>query len=151
MVNQSFANSSYLDRDFELGVAYVYEVSYIAPDGMESTRSEPLTVNGEFTNPDTDSVFDPANPETNLSGMSVSRYGEGSLEIFWDRPLTSIRQFAVYRNGVLVASVPGPSYFDNQINTTNAYQYTIAAISNVGEIKAIGFAQVESYSGLQCF
>ncbi len=151
MVNQGFGNASYLDRDFQIGLPYVYEVSYIAPDGMEGPRSEPLTVNAESSNPDVDSVINPVNPATGLTGLMLSRYGEGSLEIFWDRPAENIRQYDVYRNGALVASVPGPSYFDNQVNTTNAYQYTIAAISNSGEIKALGFTQVDSFSGFQCF
>ena len=100
---------------------------------------------------DIDPVIDPVNPAGGLTGFMVSRYGAGSLEIFWDRSSQNIRQYDVYRNGALVASVPGPSYFDNQINATNAYQYTIAAISNTGGIEALGFTQVESFSGLQCF
>ncbi len=151
VVSQAFANASYLDRDFEIGVPYVYEVSYIAPDGMEGPLSEPLAVNGAFSNPGTDSVIGTPNDDTVLSGIEVSRYGEDSLEIFWDRPSSSIRQYDIYRNGELVASVPGPSYFDNQINATNAYQYTIVAISNNGSIQANGFTRVESFSGLQCF
>ena len=151
MVNQSFANASYLDRDFEVGASYVYQVSYIAPDGMESTLSEPLIVNGEFTNPDSDEVISTPTGELNLSGVVVSRYGEGSLEIFWDRPTQPTRQFNVYRNAELIASVPGPSFFDNQINSTNAYQYTIVAIGVDGSIQATGFAQAASLDGLQCF
>ena len=151
MVKQGYANASYLDRDFEIGTPYVYEVSYIAPDGMEGALSEPLSVNGDFSNPDIDNVVTPLNPEKSLTGLFVTQYTEDSLEIFWDRPAQTIRQYNVYRNGALVASVPGPSFFDNQINATNAYQYTIAAISNNGEIQALGFAQVDSYNGLQCF
>lgn len=151
MVNQSFANSSYLDRDFESGVPYVYQVSYISPAGMEGELSEPLEVNGDFVNPDIDEVVSAPTDDITLSGVSVSRYGDGSLELFWDRPDGSIRRYDVYRNGELVASVPGPSYFDNQINATNAYQYTIVAISNDGSIEATGFEQVASLEGLQCF
>lgn len=151
MISQSFANASYLDRDFELGVPYVYQVSYITPGGLEGGLSEPLEVNGEFTDPDNDEVITGPDDAITLSGVVVNRYGEDSLELFWDRPVGSTRQYDVYRNGELIASVPGPSYFDNQINTTNAYQYTIVAISSDGSIQATGFAQVASSSGLQCF
>ena len=151
MVNQSFANASYLDRDFESGVPYVYQIAYISPAGMEGELSEPLEINGEFTNPDNDEVISTPADDITLSGVVVSRYGEGSLELFWDRPAEPIHQYNVYRNGELVASVPGPSYYDNQINTSNAYQYTIIAISNDGSIKATGFAQAMSLIGLQCF
>ena len=151
MVIQSFANASYLDRDFESGVPYVYQISYISPAGMEGELSEPLEINGEFINPNDDEVISTPADDITLSGVFVSRYGEGSVELFWDRPTGSTRQYDVYRNGELVASVPGPSYFNDQINASNAYQHTIVAISKDGSIMATGFAQVVSLIGLQCF
>ena len=151
MVNQSYANASYLDRDFESGVPYVYQVSYIAPDGMEGDLSAPLSVNGEFTNPDGDEVISTPDEAITLSNVTVSRYAEGSLELFWDRPAQPTRRFDIYRNGELLTSTPGPSYFDSQINATNAYQYTIVAIASNGSILATGFAQVASLDGLQCY
>ena len=151
MVNQSYANASYLDRDFEEGVSYVYQVAYIAPDGMEGELSEPLSVNGEFSNPGGDGVVSPPNAAITLNDVVVSRYGEGSLELFWSRPAQPTRQYDIYRNGELLTSTPGPSYFDNQINATNAYQYTIVAIGSDGSILATGFAQAASLDGLQCY
>lgn len=151
MVNQSYANASYLDRDFETGVPYIYEVAYISPAGIEGELSEPLSVNGEFANPNGDEVISAPADELTLNGVIVSRYTSTSLELFWDRPSETTRQYHVYRNGTLVASVPGPSFFDDQINATNAYQYTIVAISDNGAIQATGFAQAQSYAGLQCY
>jgi len=135
------------DVYFRLSKRFYFRI----PITINNISVYPLEVNGEFTNPDNDDVISTPADDITLSGVVVSRYGEGSLEIFWDRPADSTRRYDVYRNGELVASVPGPSYFNNQINATNAYQYTIIAISHNGSITATGFAQAMSFNGLQCF
>lgn len=152
LVSQSFANSSYLDTDFEVGVELRYEVAFLSIEGIEGPRSEPLLINGEFSNDNNDEQDTPST-NTLLSELTVSRYGENSLELFWTPPTHSepTRRYDIYRNTELVTSVPGPSYFDDQLDATTAYQYSIIAVSNTGVIQAIGLINVEPHDALVCF
>ena len=66
--------------------------------------------------------------------ISVIRYADSSLEIFWDRPAAfSDARYQVYRDGEFPAFAPGPSYFDDTVNAATAYFYTIFVVERSGE------------------
>ncbi len=135
--------SSYIDDTLVADQDFVYTVTLVDLAGFEGPMSEPLlastsnrgqTDTGNNVN---SSLSHPGQP-TNLS---ITRYGDNSLEIFWDRPSGFFNpSFQVYRNGEFLAFAPGPSYFDDTVNPDTAYHYTIVVVEFRGDnVIGVGF------------
>lgn len=146
------ASASYFDEDIQPDMTYEYEVSIVLLDGSEGQRSEALTVTtGDVQEP-------PGNPDPGnmsdyaLTGIKLDRYSALTLELFWNRPSgdETISRYDVFRNGEFLKSTPGPSFFDNTVQSCDTYQYTIAAVSTKGHIVALGFQSEGTFPGTTC-
>ena len=136
--------ASFVDDTLVVDQEYVYRVAFVDAAGFEGQMSAPILVStadrgqlGDDISVDT-SLTHPGQP-TNLS---ITRYGESSLEIFWDRPVgVSGESYQVFRNGEFLAFAPGPSYFDDSVNPDTAYFYTIVVVERTG-VDVVGVAFV---------
>lgn len=134
-------NSSFLDNTLDVGQEYVYNVALVDFAGFEGPLSAPIFVTAG--NPGQDGTNTDINPSPGQpTNLSVTRYGDSSLEIFWDRPAFSIPdlRYQIFRNGEFLAIAPGPSYFDESVNPDTDYFYTIVAVERAGDgIFGVGF------------
>ena len=136
--------SSYLDDTLVVDQDFVYAVALVDAAGFEGPMSESILVStGDRGLDDTGnnvnaSLSHPGQP----TNISITRYGDTSLEIFWDRPSGIFNpSFQVYRNGEFLAFAPGPSYFDDSVNPDTAYSYTIVVVEFRGDdVIGVGFA-----------
>ncbi len=78
----------------------------------------------------------------NASGSSVAtpgnltaaRYSRTAIELFWDRAAASdgVVSTEVYRDGVLIGSSPGNSYYDDGRASDAQYEYRVIAVTASG-------------------
>lgn len=144
-------NASYIDDALQRGVNYNYSIAAVDLSGNESQRSYVITVNTADRNEG--SAIDPGGPAQpiELEALSLTRYGENSLELFWVRPDThSSITYQVYRNGNLVASVPGTSFFDDSVSQAKDWHYTVIAINGGSNMVAIDFVNALSDDATAC-
>jgi len=121
----------------------VYTVTLVDLAGFEGPVSAPLLVSTDGRgqtdtgNNVNSSLSHPGQP----TNISITRYGDNSLEIFWNRPSGFFNpSFQVYRNGEFLAFAPGPSYFDDDVNPDTAYHYTIVVVEFRGDdVVGVGF------------
>jgi hypothetical protein len=118
---------SYLDRDFEFGRAYSYEVGAMFKEGGTTAESEPsqpyLVVPRD--------VFPPARP-TGLTGL----YTNGAVELVWDANTEKdLAGYYVYRreNGeqskrLNETPLPTPILRDTSVQPGHTYFYQVTAV-----------------------
>jgi len=74
-----------------------------------------------------------------VSELTGTAYSASALEIFW-QPASStsgyITSYEVRRNGNVVATTDGLSYFDDELNAGTAYEYTVVAMDSTGHQSA---------------
>jgi len=118
---------SYLDRDFEFGRAYSYEVGAVFKEGGTSAESEP-SLPYEVIPRD---IFPPARP-TGLTGL----YTNGAVELVWDANTEKdLAGYYVYRreNGgqpkrLNKALLPTPILRDLSVQPGHTYLYQVTAV-----------------------
>ena len=142
--------SSYIDDTLVVDRDFVYAVALVDAAGFEGPMSESILVStadrglDDTGNNVNASLSHPGQP----TNISITRYGDTSLEIFWDRPNAVFNpSFQVYRNGEFVAFAPGPSYFDDSVNPDTAYNYTIVVVEFRGsDVVGVGFVNEPALS-----
>jgi len=134
--------SSFIDDTLVAGQEYVYTVALVDDAGFEGPLSTPILVStgdrGKIDSQDNidNSLSHPDQP----TNISITRYGDSSLEIFWDKPTSFANvRYQIYRNGEFLAFTPGPSYFDQNVNSTTAYFYTIVVERSGEDVIGVGF------------
>ena len=150
LVSFTTGNGSYFDDSLAPNTSYTYEVAMVLLDGSEGLRSEPFTAlaGGAQTPPGNTNDA----PDYLLSNIELSRYSGSTLELFWDRPTSggAISHYDVFRNGEYLATTPGPSFFDNTVQSCNTYEYTIAAVLPNDQIAALGFQSEGPFPTTTC-
>lgn len=138
--------SSYFDDQLTVDFAHTYELAAVGVSGLEGPRSESISIpigNGSSNeNPG-------SNPEDSMDAFGLSesmtfeRYGDNSLELFWVRPGTFFSGTTnVYRNGALIGTTAGTSFFDDTISAGVDYHYTIVIVDRNSNLQAVAFANV---------
>lgn len=145
----AFVNGhSYVDTDVAPGVSHEYFVTddvltggapnaeYLNSLEGQQRRTTAINIGPDgVTQPEVPEVPDPAvdsRPDTpaDLAGVV---YSTTAAEIFWSRVTnTPIQQYDVYKNGELVASVEGTSWFESNLSPAQIYRYSIVAVSVTG-------------------
>ena len=137
--------TSFIDDTLEADQDYVYMISLVEPSGNEGPLSAPILVStsdrGQISGDGGDGGN--ANNSTSHPGqptnINLTRHGDTTLEIFWDRVGANPR-YLIYRNGEFLAFTAGPSYFDDDVNADTAYHYTIVVRERMGEdVIGVGF------------
>jgi len=138
-------NASYVvdEDDFAVGLQLTFSVARVDASGNEGIRSESIIVGTE--NRDTGeagAIFDaPVSHPTEPANLSITRYGDSALEVFWEgQPrFFNVRRYQVWSNGDFITTVPGPSYFDDDVNPNTEYDYTIVVVDDRLENIGVGF------------
>lgn len=115
--------TSWFDATLNGGTTYLYEV--FAYDAT-SRRSERVGVT--LTTPPNASPsasFSPAN-------LTAAVYSSTAAEIFWDRSRTFGMQYEVQRDGVVLDTIGGISWFDATLSAGTSYAFQVVAIDSSG-------------------
>ncbi len=115
--------TSHFDTGLTGGTAYTYEVVAIDRDGR---RSSPSTV--ELTTAGRPSADGP----DALTGLRADVYSSTAAELFWSRPTGVALRYEVVRDGAVLATTDGTSYFDDALAGGTTYTYEVVAIDRDG-------------------
>jgi len=127
---------SYVDRDLSPGTTYTYAITAIDNAGQ---RSGTATVN--LTTPGgNDSLDAPEN-------LRAIVYSNTAAELFWTRSTQVALSYEISRNGVLIATVDGTSFFDDNLTGGQTYNYEVVAISQEGQRSAASTVSVQTTGG----
>lgn len=75
--------------------------------------------------------------DTNMGGLTGQRYDASQGEIFWERN-AAYNEYAVYRDGELVTTNDGTSYYDSALVSGESYRYEVEAIIEDGRVSIGG-------------
>ena len=117
---------SFFDDTLAAGTAYTYTVIAIDRDGQRSAAS---TVQLETRGGTTAGIPAP-------TGLRAEVYSGTAAELFWDRFDDSGLRFEVRRDGNVVSTSDGISYFDDTLARGRDYAYQIIAIDSAGKRSA---------------
>jgi uncharacterized repeat protein (TIGR03806 family) len=117
-------NTSYIDTTVAPSSQYSYQVSARDNNDNESSRSTALAVT---TPADTTA---PSSP----TGLTTTSLQSTSVALTWnvatDTGGAGLRDYRVYRDNALLATVAGTTYQDTAIGPTTQYSYEVAASDN---------------------
>ncbi len=71
--------------------------------------------------------------DTNVNSLTGRRYDASQGEIFWARN-SAFHEYAIYRDGELVATNDGTSYYDPFLESGVSYHYEVEAITEDGRV-----------------
>ena len=131
---------SYYTRDLAAGTVYAFEVIAIGRDGGRSSpsRIEVRTDgDGSSTPP---AASGPAAPD----GLRAELYSARSGELFWRRPDTFGLRYEVRRDGAVLATTDGVSYYDDTLSAGRRYVYEIVAIDRDGRRSRASLVALET-------
>ncbi len=127
--------TSFFDDSRTPGIDYTYVVSttssspagiFVGADGTTKL----------ITDPHEPPVTDPESPSGAdlFSNKRVVLYSANAGELFWDRPpaIAGVIDTAVERNGVMLGSTTGTSFFDDTRDPGQVYTYELIAFSMDG-------------------
>ncbi|MEC3260715.1 fibronectin type III domain-containing protein, partial [Bacillus cereus] len=117
--------TTYVDKDLEAGTTYTYKIQAVANNGITSSFSENLT--GATKE---EEKVKPTQP-TNLSSIGAT---EDKVRLKWNAAdhQDGIKEYNIYRNGVLIGTSTGLTYIDNNLESNTLYKYKVQAIANNG-------------------
>ena len=117
---------SYVDRTLTRGLVYNYSIIAVDPSGE---RSEAATVSFSIGGgkPENESglVQEP-------DGLRADIYSSRSAELFWDRSSEFGLTYDVSRDGVLIHTTDGVSFFDRDLTPGTSYDYQVVAVDPAG-------------------
>lgn len=127
---------SYYDNQLSAGTSYNYQVTAI---NLQGERSTPASVNF-----DTQGGTQPPTNIATPTGLRASVYSKKSAELFWDRTNTFGLTYEIARDGQVLKTTDGVSYYDNQLNAGTSYDYQVIAINLQGERSAPGLVSLST-------
>lgn len=109
---------SYFTNSLVAGTGYVFSVVAIDTSGR---RSAPARVPVGTPEP---AAAVPARP----AGLRAAVYSETALELFWERDGGPTRRYEIRRDGDIVGTTDGTSFFDDALDPGTAYRYRVIAL-----------------------
>jgi len=145
IVDTPDALSHFFD-DLEAGVSYEVVVTSLDDEGDRSTPATISFVTGEASPPtDPGTGSEPADgPPAAPNGLVASVYSSGSGELFWDRPDAFGLVYEVTRDGTVLATTDGTSYYERDLEQGTEYQYEVVAIDPLGQRSTPGMVLLET-------
>lgn len=116
---------SYVDFALAPGTAYRYTVTAIDREGQRSVGAE-VTLLTAGDGPDSAGAI--AAP----TGLGGDVYSSTAAEIFWARPATFGLSYEVRRDGALLGTTNGTSYFDAALVGGSEVRYEVVALDRDG-------------------
>ena len=71
--------------------------------------------------------------DTNMDGLTGQRYDASQGEIFWSRN-AAFNEYEIFRDGELVATNDGTSFYDSVLESGVSYLYEVEAITEEGRV-----------------
>jgi spore coat protein CotH len=136
---------SFYSRNLLPGAEQNFQV--VAID-VQGNRSLPSSVSFTTTvssrspddNPQGDAVAEPTR-------LRASIYSSRSVELFWDRPATVGLTYDILRNGILVDTIDGVSFYNSDLAPGNAYTFQVVAINTLGNRSTASSIMVSTPGG----
>ncbi len=127
---------SFVDKSLSRGPTYTYEIIAVDADGV---RSAPSSVSFSLGESDSGSV-EPA-PETPVefgapTGLRADIYSSRSAEIFWDRSSQFGLTYDVSKDGSLLETTNGVSYFARNLASGQEHTFQVVAVDLEGNQSA---------------
>lgn len=116
----------YKDINLNAFTEYKYEIQAIGLSGKLSEKSESVIAKTLGA----DVHENPTKPE----GLHSMGETESEISLMWNKAAHSsgIKEYEVYRDGILVGKTSNNNYTDKRLNESTKYKYTVKAISNDG-------------------
>ena len=115
------------------------DVVAIGPDGTRSSAASTTIGSGGASNPDPDPDHDPGTDAPPApANARIEVYSGTAAELFFDRAASSanIVETEISRDGMLIGSTNGTSFFDDTRADGTDYRYVLVAIDARGERSA---------------
>lgn len=120
---------SYLDRSLTRGRTYLYNIVAVDSSGDRSNAATVSFIVGGSVEPQ-------PQPEpgslSRPSGLRASVYSSRSAELFWDRPAQSGLTYDISRNGSLVETTNGVSFYSGGFTPGVVNNFEVVAIDLAG-------------------
>ena len=134
----SSPGTSYYDDNRERNTSYSYELVALDSQGEELGRTvvsdtsvtDPTTVTPPAQEP-------PGSAPDDLADLGLLVYSRTAAELFWSKADTGVIT-RVLRNGTLLGTTPGNSFFDGDRQRGTQYIYTLETLDDSGRIVATG-------------
>lgn len=131
--------TSYLDQTVEENRDYTYSIQAVHTFGQISDLSNSISVRTSTTESDITNNPQSARPNE-PAGLRAEVYWF-DVELFWDRDFSgNVRNYEIRRNGELVATTRGTSWYDASTADGGRYVYDVIAVAEDNSI--LGFRSV---------
>ena len=123
--------TSFYETGLEAGREYRYEVIRVPNTGP---RSAVAVVDAR-----TDGGGGPSMPGGGPAapdGLRAERYSARNGELFWTRPAMPGLRYEISRDGAVLATTNGVSYYDDTLTASRVYEYAVVAIDSSGRRSA---------------
>lgn len=134
---------SYLDRDIEQGREYQYTARLKHIFGQVGELSDPISIVASNTEEPVVSQNPAVNRPDETTGLRAEVYWF-DVELFWDRNNSgNVVSYEIRRDGELVATTRGVSYYDNSTVGDKRYVYDVIAVDRDGQMLGFQSTQVQ--------
>lgn len=113
--------TSFFEEGLEPRTTYEYQIRSVDADGNESEASL-ITVSTRGGIPETDA--------TRPLSARADVYSNTALELFWRREFGRAVTYEIARDGVVVGTSNGSSFFDDNLMPGTRYEYTITLLGS---------------------
>lgn len=130
-IGSTNGTSFFVDSGIAADGIYRFSVTATKDDPEEGLVSAEASIDVDIAQRTTTPTEMPPNAPENVS---FARYSSTAAELFWDRAPADENVVAtdVYRDGVLIATVRGTSYYDDSREEGRQYEYQLIAINGAG-------------------
>ena len=121
--------TSYEDSGLQPFTEYEYRVSALNGEGIESKKSNRVTVR----------TLD-GSPPTTPTDVTATATSATVVSVTWSAstdPETGVAEYRVFRDGSLVATPQGTSYSDDGLEAETQYEYRVAAVNGEGLVGSL--------------
>ena len=133
--------TSFYDDSLAPGTAYAYDVRATDRQGRNSgTARVTLTTRAGSNGASGNAPAAPSNP-------SATRYSASAGELFWDRAPAFGLSYEVSRDGDVLGTTTGTSFFDDALPGVGEYRYEVVAIARDGARSAASSATLAGLDG----
>jgi len=124
-------NTVYKDSSVMPETSYEYYIKAIDFSGNSSSASRVVAVTTQKLIEDTEAPTAP-------SGLHSMKESESSIELMWSpsEDQVGVKEYAIYRDGQLIATTSNTYYVDKNLQPATNYTYTVFAIDAAGNVSA---------------
>lgn len=142
------ALSLYRDS-LQAGQTYDVQVTSIDDEGNRSTPAFTRFIGGQRSTSDPGNDTDVPDDTADVlppAGLRASVYSHTAAEIFWDRSEVFGMSYEVRRDGIILRTTDGISYYDDDLAQGTSYTYEVFALNTRGQRSAAASVGVDTTS-----